>query len=95
MKLCGLTKIFFNCGNGNNFLIKLKYIFQFDEIFCSKCATCFIYFLTDFYFQIRARNFERVEKLFQRCLMKVLNIELWKTYLTYVKDTKASLANYK
>ena len=52
-------------------------------------------FLTDFYFQIRARNFERVEKLFQRCLLKVLNIELWKTYLTYVKDTKASLANYK
>jgi len=45
--------------------------------------------------EIRARNFERVEKLFQRCLLKVLNIELWKTYLTYVKDTKASLANYK
>jgi cleavage stimulation factor subunit 3 len=51
--------------------------------------------MPNFYFQIRARNFERVEKLFQRCLLKVLNIELWKTYLTYVKDTKASLANYK
>lgn len=45
--------------------------------------------------EIRARNFERVEKLFQRCLMKVLNIDLWKTYLAYVKDTKASLPTYK
>jgi len=45
--------------------------------------------------EIRGRNYERVEKLFQRCLMKVLNIDLWKTYLSYVKDTKASLPTYK
>ncbi|XP_076256527.1 cleavage stimulation factor subunit su(f) isoform X2 [Rhynchophorus ferrugineus] len=45
--------------------------------------------------EIKARNFERVEKLFQRCLMKILNIELWKLYLTYVKETKASLPTYK
>ena len=45
--------------------------------------------------QIRGRNFERVEKLFQRALLKVLNIELWKIYLTYIRDTKASLDNYK
>lgn len=45
--------------------------------------------------EIRGRNYERVEKLFQRCLMKVLNIDLWKTYLNYVKDTKASLPTYK
>ena len=48
-----------------------------------------------FSLQIRGRNYERVEKLFQRCLMKVLNIDLWKTYLNYVKDTKASLPTYK
>ncbi|KAF4513873.1 UNVERIFIED_CONTAM: hypothetical protein B566_EDAN017209 [Ephemera danica] len=35
------------------------------------------------------------KKLFQRCLMKVLNIELWKLYLTYVRETKATLASYK
>ncbi|XP_034234284.1 protein suppressor of forked [Thrips palmi] len=45
--------------------------------------------------EMKARNFEKVEKLFQRCLMKVLNIDLWKLYLTYVKETKASLASYK
>ncbi|GLV37008.1 suppressor of forked [Carabus blaptoides fortunei] len=45
--------------------------------------------------EMKTRNFERVEKLFQRCLMKILNIELWKLYLTYVKDTKASLSTYK
>ncbi|XP_060533949.1 protein suppressor of forked isoform X1 [Cylas formicarius] len=45
--------------------------------------------------EIKSRNFERVEKLFQRCLMKILNIELWKLYLAYVKETKASLPTYK
>ncbi|KAG8235250.1 hypothetical protein J437_LFUL014737 [Ladona fulva] len=33
--------------------------------------------------------------MFQRCLMKVLNIELWKLYLSYVKETKAALPTYK
>ena len=41
------------------------------------------------------RNHEQVEKLFPRCLTKVLSIELWKTYLTYVKETKHNLPNYK
>jgi len=45
--------------------------------------------------EIRARNYERVELLFQRCLIRVLSIELWKTYLLYVKETKASLTTYK
>lgn len=45
--------------------------------------------------EMRMRNYERVEKLFQRCLIKVLSIELWKTYLLYVKETKSSLSTYK
>ena len=45
--------------------------------------------------EMRARNYEKVEKLFQRSLMKVLSIDLWKTYLLYVKETKASLPTYK
>ncbi|XP_014665029.1 PREDICTED: cleavage stimulation factor subunit 3-like [Priapulus caudatus] len=45
--------------------------------------------------ELRQRNFEKVEKLFQRCLLKVLNIDLWRAYLNYVKDTKGSLPSYR
>lgn len=45
--------------------------------------------------EMKARNYERVEKLFQRCLVKILNIDLWKLYLSYVKETKAQLATHK
>lgn len=45
--------------------------------------------------EMKARNYERVEKLFQRCLVKILNIDLWKLYLTYVKETKAGLSTHK
>uniref|UniRef100_A0A4W5KEJ2 Cleavage stimulation factor subunit 3 n=1 Tax=Hucho hucho TaxID=62062 RepID=A0A4W5KEJ2_9TELE len=37
----------------------------------------------------------KVEKLFQRCLMKVLHIDLWKCYLSYVRETKGKLPSYK
>lgn len=45
--------------------------------------------------EMKYRNFERVEKLFQRCLVKILNIDLWKLYLTYVKETKSGLSTHK
>ncbi|CAH1799459.1 unnamed protein product [Owenia fusiformis] len=45
--------------------------------------------------EMKHRNYERVEKLFQRCLIKVLNIDLWKTYLNYIKETKGSLPSYR
>ena len=44
---------------------------------------------------MRAHNYEKVEKLFQRCLIKILNIDLWRCYLQYIKDTKASLPTFK
>ncbi|XP_067946959.1 cleavage stimulation factor subunit 3-like isoform X2 [Watersipora subatra] len=44
---------------------------------------------------MRAHNYEKVEKLFQRCLIKILSIDLWKCYLQYIKDTKASLPTFK
>ena len=34
-------------------------------------------------------------QLFQRCLTKVLNIDLWRLYVTYVKETKSSLPTYR
>ncbi|XP_033628888.1 cleavage stimulation factor subunit 3-like [Asterias rubens] len=45
--------------------------------------------------EIKSKNYEKVEKLFQRCLMKVLNIDLWKCYLSYVKETKGGLSSYR
>eukprot|EP00064_Thunnus_orientalis_P005307 superscaffoldBa00000512_g5321 len=46
-------------------------------------------------FKIKAKNYDKVEKLFQRCLMKVLHIDLWKCYLSYVRETKGKLPSYK
>ncbi|KAG0424774.1 hypothetical protein HPB47_027995 [Ixodes persulcatus] len=37
----------------------------------------------------------RDAQLFQRCLMKVLNIDLWRCYLTYVKETKGALPTFR
>lgn len=34
-------------------------------------------------------------QLFQRCLIKVLNIDLWKCYLNYVRDTKGKLPSFR
>lgn len=34
-------------------------------------------------------------QLFQRCLVKVLSIDLWKLYLNYIKDTKGKLPSYR
>ena len=34
-------------------------------------------------------------QLFQRCLIKVLNIDLWKLYLSYIKETKGTLTSYR
>jgi len=45
--------------------------------------------------ELKLKNFERVEKLFQRCLIKVLNIDLWRLYLHYIKDTKGILPSYR
>lgn len=35
--------------------------------------------------EMKSRNYDRVEKLFQRCLIKVLHIDLWRCYLNYIK----------
>ncbi len=37
----------------------------------------------------------KTSKLFQRSLIKVLNIDLWKCYLNYVRDIKSKMNNYK
>ncbi|KAF8561962.1 hypothetical protein P879_05812 [Paragonimus westermani] len=45
--------------------------------------------------EMKAKNYERVERLFQRCLVKILNIELWKLYLQYIKETKGKHHAFK
>lgn len=44
--------------------------------------------------EMRAKRFDRVEKIFMRCLLSCLNVELWKCYLDYIrtiKDERASV----
>jgi cleavage stimulation factor subunit 3 len=38
--------------------------------------------------EIQEKNFEKAEKIFERCLLTCLNIDVWKTYLNYVKTIK-------
>eukprot|EP01083_Nonionella_stella_P074850 203146_1 len=38
--------------------------------------------------EIEAKNFDGVEVLFQRCLFPCLDVELWKTYIEYIKIVK-------
>jgi len=45
--------------------------------------------------ELSAKNFDNVEKLFQRCLRQCLHIDLWKTYIRYILDVKAKLPNTK
>uniref|UniRef100_A0A4X2LHM5 Suppressor of forked domain-containing protein n=1 Tax=Vombatus ursinus TaxID=29139 RepID=A0A4X2LHM5_VOMUR len=45
--------------------------------------------------EIKTKNFDKAEKLFQRCLIKVLHIDLWKCYLSYIRENKVKLPNYK
>ncbi|KAF7493188.1 Cleavage stimulation factor subunit 3 [Sarcoptes scabiei] len=46
-------------------------------------------------YEIKQKNYERVEKLFQKCLVKVLNIDLWKSYLNYIKEVKSHLTSFR
>ncbi|KAI6184025.1 Suf domain-containing protein [Aphelenchoides bicaudatus] len=45
--------------------------------------------------ELRSKNFENVEALFGKCLVNVLNIDLWKCYLFYLKETKGHLATFR
>ncbi|CAH8652742.1 unnamed protein product [Heterobilharzia americana] len=45
--------------------------------------------------EMKAKNYEKVEKLFQRCLVKILSIDLWKIYLQYIKETKGKQQSFR
>ncbi|KRX90145.1 Cleavage stimulation factor subunit 3 [Trichinella pseudospiralis] len=46
-------------------------------------------------FELSNSAFAQVEELFRRCLLKVLHIDVWKIYLTYVRDTKSCVTGFK
>lgn len=37
------------------------------------------------YIEMSQMHFDEVESLFSRCLLRVLDLDLWRTYLKYVK----------
>ncbi|VDD87394.1 unnamed protein product [Enterobius vermicularis] len=45
--------------------------------------------------ELRGKNYENVEALFERCLIHVLNIDLWKCYVFYVRETKGHLSSFR
>eukprot|EP01134_Creolimax_fragrantissima_P002889 CFRG2889T1 len=45
--------------------------------------------------EIEANNFSRVEKCFQTLLPDIPNVDLFKLYLKYMKESKSSLPNFK
>jgi len=40
-------------------------------------------------------NFDKVDQIFGRCLLKVPNIDLWKSYVNYIQSTKQNEPNGK
>ncbi|KAI6649345.1 Cleavage stimulation factor subunit 3 [Oopsacas minuta] len=57
--------------------------------------TCGRFWKTYIEHEMGHRNYDKVEKLFQRCLKRVLHIDLWKCYVNYVRDVKRELSNYR
>ncbi|XP_065896661.1 cleavage stimulation factor subunit 3-like [Dysidea avara] len=45
--------------------------------------------------EMRQQNYEEVEQLFQRCLLNVLSLDLWRCYIGYIKDTKRAQDGYR
>jgi tetratricopeptide (TPR) repeat protein len=44
--------------------------------------------------EMAANNFDLVEKIFSRCLLKVLHVDLWRCYLTYIRTVKDATLNF-
>ncbi|UJR14715.1 hypothetical protein I4U23_001708 [Adineta vaga] len=68
---------------------------EFYESLIAQFPTCGKFWKLYVESEMKGRNYDKVEKLFQRCLIKVLNIDLWKCYLNYVRDTKGILPTFR
>lgn len=65
------------------------------ERLVGRFPTCGRYWRLYIEAEMKTKNFDKIEQLFQRCLMKVLDVDLWKSYLHYVKETKGSLPSFR
>lgn len=45
--------------------------------------------------EINSQNYKRAGEIFNRCLLTCLNVDLWKTYLQYIKIVQANQPNGK
>lgn len=57
---------------------------EFLKVFPTASRQWKYYIEREMYF----KNYDRVEKLFQKCLLTVLDMELWTTYLSYIRMVK-------
>ena len=44
---------------------------------------------------MRVCSFTSRVQIFARCLTKVLHIDLWKTYMYYVREAKGAIAEFR
>uniref|UniRef100_A0A7E4VB61 Suf domain-containing protein n=1 Tax=Panagrellus redivivus TaxID=6233 RepID=A0A7E4VB61_PANRE len=45
--------------------------------------------------ELRAKNYDKAEALFERCIFQVLHIDLWKSYLHYLKLSKGHIISMR
>ncbi|KAG9510241.1 Cleavage stimulation factor subunit 3, partial [Fragariocoptes setiger] len=57
--------------------------------------TCGRYWRAYIDHEMKLKRYDKVGKLFKNCLIKVLNIDLWRCYLNYVKEANAEQPNFK
>jgi cleavage stimulation factor subunit 3 len=69
--------------------MKIEEARVYYESFLSDYPTAGKYWKSYAEHEINEKNYDKAEKIFERCLMHCLNIDLWKCYLSYVKTIKS------
>ncbi|CAF1033907.1 unnamed protein product [Brachionus calyciflorus] len=66
----------------------------FFEQLVTQFPTCGKYWKAYIEEELLHKNFDQVEKLFERCLNNILSIDLWKCFLNYLKESKSHLEDF-
>ncbi len=84
-----------------NILIKeaqekpIETVRQFFEDLVDTFSTCGRFWKIYIEQEVRAKNYEHAEQLFNRSLDKILHIDLWKCYLVFFKESRSHLENFE